>query len=382
VPVDTDGDSVADDLSPFQGGASVTVNFTNDVSVKNYSPLYTKASSLSLQYSLASPQDYTFEVFTTNGTLLHTASGQATGGILSRSWNYTDLSGTAVNDRAYVFSLTHSPPSGGGAAAAQKKLFITNFFDQGVTVGKYVVSYGEYANTSLNDGMSAMNAYISTVINGSAYYYEETIGPGRENYNPVYVDFHSDPFKIRRATQTNDLIALTNALKSSLTGSWLFQGHSGMGNIIRGVHPSYLDVDLSAKQMAAFLGNQFGFRQGGTYLASYGKRLFSTMIVGCGAGHPMSDWPVATGTPPGVDQASNGQIKKSAFLGFAMGSFPGTTKWNWVNRIHTEWLDGEEYDTEISTAVFRANVAFPDVTEWLPTLYGFSFLGYNGNESR
>lgn len=379
VPIDTDGDSVVDEVSTFQGGASVNLNFTNEVRLQNYSPLYTKAGSITLQYSVTSTQNYTFEVFGTNGTLLHTTNGQIANGTLSRSWNYTDLTNNAVNDRAYVFSLTYSNAAGGAAAAA-KKILTTNFVDQGVTVGKYVVSYGEYASSSLNQGMSDMNAYISVLINASAYFNEDIIGSGREDYNPPYVDFSSDPFKIRKAMQTNDVLALTNALKDVVTGSWLFQGHSTPVNLIHG-KDEYLTVDLTSKQVAALLGNSYGAGAGGFNL-SYGRRLFSTMLTGCSAGSAASEYPDATGTPPGVDQVSNSQIKKSAFIGFTQLSTPGTTKWNWINKIHFEWLDGGDYDTPISVALWRANLAYPAVEEWGPQMYGYDFLEYNGNESR
>ncbi len=381
VPVDTDGDSVLDDYSPFQSAANVTVNFTNEVAMQNYSPLWSKSGSLTLQYKTTSTQDYTFEVFKTNGVLLHTASGQSVNGSISRTWNFTDLSNGAVNERSYVFSLTHSPPSGGSAAAAPpRKLLITNFVDNGVSVGKYVVSYGTWPSSYLNNLLADMNANVSSTINWAAYFNEDIIGSNREDYNAVRADFTSDPFPIRRATQTNDLTALTNALKNQFTGSWLFDGHSSGSGMIPG-DDDYLDVRLTTKQLATLLGNGYGFI-GGVYQLTYGTRLFSTMLTGCSAAGVFSEFPDATGTPPGVDQATDGQIKKSAFVGFSTISYTGATKMNWIIRIHFEWLDGEDYDTEITTAVWRANLAYPSVQGWGPTVFGFGFLGYNANESR
>lgn len=166
VPVDTDGDSVLDDYSPFQSSANITVNFTNEVAMQNYSPLWSKSGSLTLQYKTTSTQDYTFEVFKTNGTLLHTASGQSVNGSIGRTWSFTDLSNSAVNERSYIFSLTYSPPSGGSAAAAPpKKLLTTNFVDNGVSVGKYIVSYGTWPGSYLNNLLADMNAYVSYLIN-------------------------------------------------------------------------------------------------------------------------------------------------------------------------------------------------------------------------
>ncbi|HEY0549901.1 MAG TPA: Ig-like domain-containing protein [Verrucomicrobiae bacterium] len=389
VPIDTDGDSVVDDVSTFQGGASVTLNFTNDVGMQNYSPLYSKASSITLQYSAVSTQDYTFEILKTNGTLLHTTNGQFSGS-LSRQWNYTDLSGNAVTNGVYVFSLTYSTHTGGSAAAAAgKKIITTNFVDNGVTVGKYVISYGTWPSSSLNNGLADMNAYVSVKVNAAAYFNEDIIGSGRDDYNTVHADFSSDPFPIRLASQTNDLSALTNALKDVFTGSWLFDGHSSINNLIHdGASNPYLTIDLSARMVAALLGNPYNSfimsTNGGplTYNLNYGRRLFSTIITGCNAAMSTSEWPDVTGTPPGVDQASNSQIKKTAFVGFAQGSYTGSTKMNWINRLHYEWIDGEDYDTEISTAVWRANLAYTTVQSWGPTVYGFGFLGYNGNESR
>ncbi len=77
MPVDTDGDTVADDVATFQGWASTTLNFTNDVYMENYSPLYSAAGSITLQYTATSPQEYTFEVLNLDGDLLHSETGQS-----------------------------------------------------------------------------------------------------------------------------------------------------------------------------------------------------------------------------------------------------------------------------------------------------------------
>jgi len=380
VPVDTDGDSVADDVSSFQAWANITVNFANDVYMQNYSPLYSKAGSIALQYTATSSQDYTFEVFKTNGTLLHTASEQSVNGSITRQWNYTDFSGTAVNERVYVFALTYTPHSGGqgAAAAVAKKIITTNFVDSGVSVRKYVVSYGETPSSSLNTALSDVNRFLSIRVNGAAYFNYDIVGSDREDYNPPYIDFSSDPFSIRKATQTNDLLALTNALKSVETGSWLFEGHSGQTDMIPGTD-LYLTVRLYARDVATLLGNSYGFNVG-TFSVTYGRRLFSTFITGCSAAVGTSEWPNATGTPLGVQQVGNSQLKKSAFLGFTGLSYV-PAKYPWINRIHFEWLDGSDYDTALSTAVSRANLAYPAVQSWGPTVLGYTPLEYNGDES-
>ncbi len=382
VPVDRDGDSVADALSPFHGSANMSLYFTNEVAMQNYSPLYTKSGSLTLNYKTTSPQNYTFEVFKTNGVLLHTASGQSANGSISRTWNFTDLTNNAVNDPVYVFALSYSAASGGNAAPPPvRQMFTTNFVDSGVTVGKYIISYGEWPTSSLNTGLANLNSYLSILVNYAAYLNEDVIGSGRENYNPPYVDFSSDAFVIRRNSQTNDLVALTNALKNPIVGSWMFDGHSSQNNLIHG-RDQYLTVDLTAKNVAALLGNQYGFIQGRPYQLLYNRRLFSTFITGCSAASTASEFPDATGTPMGIDQVTNGQIKKSAFLGFQNLSGTGATFNNWIARVHHEWIDDEDYNTEITTAVWRANLAYPAVVNWAPTIYGYGFLGYNGNESR
>ena len=143
----------------------------------------------------------------------------------------------------------------------------------------------------------------------------------------------------------------------------------------------YLTVDLTAKQVAALLGNSYGFVSTTNFL-TYGRRLFSTFITGCGAASSGSEYPDATGTPPGVPQVGNPQIKKSAFLGFSQISYAGSTKYRWINRIHNEWLDENDYDTELTTAINIANAAFPSVVAWGPQLFGYGPLNYNGNESR
>ena len=383
LPVDTDGDLVADGISTFEGWATLTLNFTNEVCMQNYSPLYSKAGFLTLQYSATCPQDYTFEVFKTNGTLLHSASGQSDNGNINPEWNYTDLLGSPMNDASYVFSLTYEP-TGGPAALAAKKIFTTNVVDNGVKVGKYVVSYGEWRSEDLNSGLANLNAGLSARVNSASYFNDDIIGSGREDYNPVYADFTSDAFPIRQATQTNDLLALTNALKNAVTGSWLFDGHSRQNNLIHDGHPTnpYLTVDLTSKQVAALLGNSYEIDPGTGFLMKYGRRLFSTMITGCFAAASGTEYPDATGTPPGVDQTANSQIRKTVFLGFSQLSYSGPTKFNWILRIHSDWLDGGDYDTDINSSVWRANLAYPEVQTWGPTVFGYGFLEYNANQSR
>ena len=374
VPVDTDGNGLADDISVFQKWTSVTVNFTNAVSMQNYSPLYSGASSLTFQYSATSLHDYKFEVFKTNGTLLHITNGQFSGS-LSRQWNFKDLSGNTVTDGVYTVSLTYS----NAAAAAAKKVIITNFVDNGVDVGNYVVSYGEWPTASYNTALSDMNAYISVRINAAAYFNDDIIGSGREDYNAPYVDFSSDPFKIRPATQVAELTALTNALKDFGTGAWLYEGHANGKVMIPGID-GYLTVSLTATQVARCLGSEFIPAGKGQVPVKYGRRLFSTMLTGCSAASSDSQWPPATGTPVGVDQINNTQIKKTAFVGFTYLSYV-PYKYAWISRIHGEWIDGGDYDTPLSTAVSRANTAYPGVLPWGPTVLGYPPLKYDANES-
>jgi hypothetical protein len=383
VPVDTDGDLIADEVATFQASANITLNFSNEVYMQNYSPLYSAAGSITLQYTASSPQDYTFEVFGLSGDLLHTTSGFSTGGSIDPQWNFTDLLGNPVNDAGYAFSLSYSPNSGGQSApaAAASKILTTNFVDKGVGVGKYVVSYGTWPSSSLNFGLAGMNSFISARMNAAALFNDDVIGPGRENYNTIHADFSSDPFPIVQATQTNDLTALTNALKDSVVGSWLFEGHSGPVNLIRG-RDGHLAVDLTPKQVARLLGNDYRFVLGSGFSVNYGRRLFSIMITGCSAATTGSEYPDATGTPPGVNQVGNPLIKKTAFLGFSGISYAGETKFDWIKRIHFEWLDGADYDTPLNTAVAIANAAYPAVVGWGPVLFGYGPLEYNANESR
>jgi hypothetical protein len=378
VPVDTDGDTVADDVSTFQTWTNVTVNFSNTVFLQNYSPLYTKAGSITLQYSALGTQDYTFEVFKTNGTLLHTTNGQSVGGGITRQWNFNDLSGNPVNEPSYVFSLTYSPHTVGAlsSAAAAQTIKTTNDVDSGVSVGKYVVSFGTWPYNSINTALSNMNAFVSVRVNAAALFHDDIIGSGRENYNPPYVDFSSDPFSIRKNTQTNDILALTNALKDVVTGSWLFDGHIIGDEMIYGMD-GYMTVKLHAKDVGRLLGTTWSVAP---LSIDYGRRLFSAFLTGCGGVN--GDFPLATGTPPGVDQITNLQIKKSAFLGFINVSLSGSTKANWINRIHFDWLDGNDYDTALSLAVAIANSNYPTVRDWKPKVLGYPILEYNGNDSR
>ena len=380
VPVDTDGDSVADEIATFQGWGNVTVNFANDVYMLNYSPLYSAVGSITLEYFATSPQDYTFEVFRLNGELLHTQNGLSLNGTMNPQWNFTDLAGQPVNDAGYVFSLTANPHAGGAApAAAGKTIRTTNFVDKGVTVGKYVISYGESPTQAFNDWYTAMNDAVSFRANFAAILDEDVIGPTREAHGIMHADFTSDPYAIRRTTQTSDLTALTNALADTLTGSWLFEGHSGPADIIPGLD-GHLTVRLTAQNLAALLGNRFTTPVATNLM--YTRRFFSTFITGCSAAN--SYWAIATGTPPGVKQEGNPWIKKSAFLGFTYLSQIDTagTKVRWINEIHAFWIDGDLYDTPLKTGVDLANLDFPTVLPWGPTLSGYRFLHYNAEGSR
>lgn len=116
-----------------------------------------------------------------------------------------------MDDGGYVFSLTANP-QGGIAAAVPRVIRTTNFFDKGVTVAKYVISYGEWPRQDLNDSMAAMNNAVSTMANAAALFDDDIIGPNREAHGTIRADFSSEPYAIRKSTQTNDLAALTNAL--------------------------------------------------------------------------------------------------------------------------------------------------------------------------
>jgi hypothetical protein len=372
--VDTDDDGAADSPTSLQAWANVSVNFANGVYMANYSPLYSSFGSITLDYVATTPHNYTFEVSRLNGQLLHTQSGSSSGGNINPTWNFTDLSGNPVNDSGYVFSLTPTPQGGAAAAAPIKTI---NFFDKGVTVGQYVISFGEYTIQSHNEWMETMNHAVSSRANFAAYLDEDIIGSNREAHGIIYSDFHSDPYRIRAATQTNDLTSLTNALKDPLVGAWLWQGHAGTDYIIPGQNTS-LNVRLSAKDVASLLGNDISWPN--TTNLFYKRRLHYTINAGCGTVN--GKWPIAVGTPPGVPQEGNPWIKKSAFLGFVGQSLPGETKMRWLIRIHDYWIDGSDYDTLFKTAVDWSNLDFPDVVAWAPQVVGYRFIRYNGAGSR
>lgn len=282
-----------------------------------------------------------------------------------------------MSAQGYNFSLSTTPQAGGST----KKTLSTSFVDNGVTVGKYLLSYGTWPYSSLNSGLVSLSHNLSVRINRAELLYDDKVGTGREAFDPViHADFSSDPIPIRQSTQTSDLEALTNALHVTSVGSWFFDGHSGANNMIHGTD-GYLTVDLTSRQVAALLGNSYGF-VGSTNFLTYGRRLFSTFISGCGAAASGSEYPEATGTPPGVPQAGNPQIKKSAFLGFTGLSYSGGSKFGWINRVHVEWLDENDYDTALATAVNRANAAYPEVVPWGPNFFGYGPLEYNGDASR
>ena len=220
TPVDTDGDGVADDVSTFQQWGSISVHFANDVAMQNYSPLYSSASSITLRYNTTAPQDYTFEVFSLSGSLLHTATGESVNGSIDRQWNYTDLLGNHLTDPGYVFSLTCIPKTGGlGATAAHPhKIITTNIVDKGVTVGRYAVSYGTWPWSRINNALEDMNRAVSIRINTASYLYDDMVGEGRDDYNLPSADFSSAAFQIRQTTQLSALLSLTNAIKNASTG--------------------------------------------------------------------------------------------------------------------------------------------------------------------
>jgi len=379
--VDTDGDGVADSPSTIQSWASVSVTFSNEVYMTSFSHLYSAAGSIILDYVTIAPRTYAFEVFTLNGELLYTLSGASSDGNINPQWNFTNLSGQPVNDSAYVFSLTTDPQGGGGlaAAAGRRAIRSTNFFDRGVTVGKYVISYGEWPRQDLNNSMSAMNHAVSTRANIAALNDDDIIGPNREAHGTIRLDRSSDPYRIRKATQTNDLATLKNALADPQTGSWLWEGHAGAHGMIRGGDPIYLEVYLTPGEVAGLLGNSFNWPYSATNFV-YNRRLHVTVNTGCTTLNGL--FPAAVGTPRGVKQEGNPWIKKSAFVGFATTSQAGQTKTEWTVFMHDYWIDGGDYDSLLKTGVDLANLEYPEVVEWQPGVIGYRFLPYNGAGSR
>jgi hypothetical protein len=371
--VDTDGDGVTDSPFAMRGWASVPVTFSNEVYMTSFSHLYSAAGSITLDYATTVPRTYTFEVFRLSGELLHTQNGASSDGNINPQWDFTNLSGQPANDNGYVFSLTTNP-QGMAAAAGQRTIRSTNFFDKGVTVGKYVISYGEWPRQDFNDWMSAMNDAVSSRANFAAFFDEDIIGPNREAHGTVRADFSSEPYRIRKATQTNDLAALTNALADPQTGSWLWEGHAGYSSIIPG-DDNHLTVSLHATNIAALLGNSFNWPSSLTNFV-YNRRLHVTVNTGCGTVN--GTLPLAVGTPHGVKQEGNPWIKKSAFVGFVEKSRAGQPKSEWTVFIHNYWIDGGDYDSLLKTAVDLANLEYPEVVEWDPAVIGYRFLLYNG----
>jgi hypothetical protein len=375
---DADSDGVADNPLPIQSWASVPVTFANEVYMTSYSPLYSAFGYFTMDYVTTTPHNYTFEVFKLTGELLHTQSGASSGGNINPQWNFTNLSGQPVDDGGYVFSLTASPQGGGAAAAAGSKLIITsNFFDKGVTVAKYVISYGTFDRQSLNNWLETLNNAVSTSANMAAFFDEDIIGPSREAHGTIRADSSSVPYAIRTTTQTADFAALTNALADPDTGSWLWEGHAGILYVGPGSGTGITNR-LYAADVASLLGNTLSFPNPTNLF--YNRRLHATINTGCGTVNGF--FPGATGTPLGVQQEGNPWIKKSAFVGFAANSQAGETKTGWTIRIHDVWIDGVDYDTPLNTGVDIANLYFPDAQAWGPAVRGYRYLSYNGEESR
>lgn len=378
VPVDTDGDGLADSPSAIASWTSVPVTFSNEVYMTSFSPLYSALGSITLDYVATTPHSYTFEVFKLTGELLHTQSGASSAGNINPQRDFTNLSGQPVNDSGYVFSLTATSQGGAVAAAAgSKTIRTTNSIDKGVTVAKYVVSYGEWIRQDITDWMDVMNDAVSARANQAALLDEDIIGPSREAHGTIRADFSSVPYAIRKATQTNDLAALTNALADPSTGAWLWEGHAGTHFIVPG-GDGHLKVALHHHQIAGLLGNTISMPLSTNLV--YNRRLHVTINTGCSTVH--GNLPAASGTPQGVKQEGNPWIKKSAFVGFGKESYPGEAKSRWTINIHNYWIDGGDYDTLLNTAVEWANLDYPDVLPWQPTVIGYRFLRYDGQGSR
>ena len=270
--------------------------------------------------------------------------------------------------------------SSGPASPGATVIITTNFFDKGVTVGEYVVSYGEWPSQVINDRNDDMNGAMSYFVNVAALFDPDIVGENRTTHpsSAIHPDFTADGYQIRRATETNDFAVLTNALANQLTGSWYWSGHSSATAIIRGSeHPPYLSIIFSAHHLADLLGNRFS----GPYTnLVYNRRYFSTINAGCNAFN--GSWPIAVGTPHGVDQWDNPLLRKSVFVAFASASYQSASLTGWSARLHEEWIDGFNYDTPLWIALNRANEAYPVVATWEPGIRGFESLVYNGEDSR
>jgi hypothetical protein len=226
-----------------------------------------------------------------------------------------------------------------------------------------------------------MASAVSYFVNVAAFFDEDIVGQNRSHHPPwaVEADFTSDPFSIRKATQTNDFIALTNALANTFVGSWLFDGHSGAHGIICGSEtPQYLNICFGSGELASLLGNFFTWPVA-TNL-SYNRRYFSTMITGCMALN--GSWPLAVGTPAGVNQWDEPLIRKTVYIAFRGFTYAGEKMARWTTTLHARWIDGFNYDTPIFIAVNRANSDQPEVATWLPGILGFDSLPYDGSDSR
>lgn len=135
---------------------------------------------------------------------------------------------------------------------------------------------------------------------------------------------------------------------------------------------------LFAHQVAGLLGNTLSFPNPTNLF--YKRRLHATINTGCGT--VSGFWPGATGTPLGVQQEGNPWIRKSAFVGFAGNSQAGELKTRWTVRIHDVWIDGVDYDTPLKTGVDFANIDYPEVVQWVPSIRGYRYISYDGRESR
>jgi hypothetical protein len=271
-------------------------------------------------------------------------------------------------------SFTPSTSGAMSAAAGSKNIKTTNIFDAGVTVAKYVISYGEWPIPEINDELAGMNFSVSYRANTAAFFDPDIIGENREAHGTIRADFSSEPYAIHQPTRTNDMAALTNALADIMCGAWLWDGHSSSDAIL------CWDQWFYAQQLAALLGNTW--KMFGPYMKpkTYSRRYFSTFITGCSAANGY--WSVVVGTPPSVKQTGNTKIKKTAYVGFKNVSYTGQVKANWIKAIHVVWIDWNIYDTPLEAAVDAANTQYPQVTDWKPAITGYRPLAYDGVDSR
>jgi hypothetical protein len=191
---------------------------------------------------------------------------------------------------------------------------------------------------------------------------------------------------VQVVSTSSDVYGLTNMFVNPNATAFYFYGHGSTNGNALGTQTAA----ISAKSVGNLLGNTFYSALGPEY-GRYGLAGKPAMVThkpfnfvfldGCNTG--LGDFPEAVGIPKAVSAFEydlNSSLHKRTFIGW---SGPVTFQFdqshiNWTLKFWSTWLDGNAYDTTVTTAIIAAYNNQPSVNSNVPAKsYGSKILTWS-----